>query len=86
MAMSIRSPKVEGLARDLARKRGRTMTEVIEGALEAETAREQGLGAALRAQLESISAACSAVPDLDGRPMDEILGYGAEGGFTSGGR
>jgi antitoxin VapB len=40
MALSIRNPRVEELARDLAAKRKTTMTDVIEKALEKETKAE----------------------------------------------
>ncbi len=39
MALSIRSPEVEALARRLARRSGKTMTDVILHALRAELAR-----------------------------------------------
>ena len=86
MALSIRNPKVERLARDLARRSGATMTEVIVEALEASLASHEEKRGPLRATLAEIAAECAALPDLDSRSPEEILGYGAAGEFTDGDR
>ena len=84
MALSIRSRKVEELARLLADRTGLTMTDAIDEALRA---RLEGIGALpnqVLARLQAIASACAALPDLDIRPDDEILGYDAEGMFGDG--
>jgi len=84
MPLSIRSRKVEELARLLADRTGVTMTDAIAEALQA---RLEGMGALpdqVLARLEAIASACAALPDLDTRPSDEILGYDAEGLFNDG--
>ena len=84
MALSIRSRKVEDLARTLADRTGLTMTDAIAEALQA---RLEGMGALpdqVFGRLQAIASACAALPDLDARPADEILGYDAEGLFGDG--
>ena len=86
MAISIRNPLVGRLARDLARRKGSTMTEVIVEALEANFAAEDGSYMLRRDALAKIAAECSALPDLDERGAEEILGYGEAGEFADGRR
>lgn len=84
MALSIRSRKVENLARLLADRTGATMTDAIAEALQA---RLEGMGALpdqVLARLQAIASSCAALPDLDTRSVDEILGYNAEGFFNDG--
>jgi len=84
MPLSIRSRKVEELARLLADRTGATMTDAITEALQA---RLEGMGVLpdqVLARLEAVASACAALPDLDTRPSDEILGYDAEGLFNDG--
>jgi antitoxin VapB len=84
MALSIRSRKVEDLARLLSDRTGATMTDAIAEALRA---RLEGMGALpdqVLSRLEAIASYCAALPDLDARPADEILGYDAEGLFGDG--
>ncbi|MFZ3110734.1 MAG: type II toxin-antitoxin system VapB family antitoxin [Rectinemataceae bacterium] len=84
MALSIRNPEVERLARDLARRSGATMTEVIVDALEAKLSELEIKAIPRRAALADIAAECAALPDLDSRSAEEILGYGENGGFADG--
>ena len=86
MALSIRNPKVERIARDLARRSGATMTEVIVEALEARLSSLDKNNIPLRAALAEIAAECAALPDLDSRSAEEILGYGENGGYADGDR
>jgi len=86
VAISIRNPKVERLARELARRSGATMTEAIADALEASLACQDEAYAPRRAVLAEIAAECAGLPDLDKRSADEILGYGETGGFADGDR
>lgn len=84
MALSIRSPKVEKLARELSHRTGTTMTEAIAVALEARLAEQDEGAERRRALLADIAAECVAAPDLDRRSPDEILGYDETGAFRHG--
>jgi hypothetical protein len=86
MAISIRNPRVERLARDLAHRKGTTMTEVIVEALEASLAGNDGDYTPRRDALAKIAAECAVLPDLDKRSPEEILGYGTAGEFADGNR
>ena len=86
MAISIRNPRVERLARDLARRKGTTMTEAIAEALEASLVSSDGRYIPRREALAKIAAECAILPDLDRRSPEKILGYGAAGEFTDGDR
>lgn len=77
MAINIKSPEADRLARELARRRGRPITTVIIEALQAQLAREkrrlQPPGVAGR--LKAIGKRYSALPDRGGRSDEDILGY-----------
>lgn len=62
MAISIRNPRVERLARDLAHRKGTTMTEVIVEALEASLAGNDGDYIPRRDALAKIAAECAVLP------------------------
>ena len=85
MALYIKNPNVEKSARRLARLTGETLTEATERAIEERLerlrpARLSGHGATqLERDLLRIAHQCAALPDLDTRSADEILGYDAEG-------
>lgn len=81
MALSVRNPHAEELARELARRTGTNMTEAIVSALEEKLHRLERapvVDAAL-AEVMSISRRCSELPTRDSRTDEEILGYGPEG-------
>lgn len=65
MAMSIRNPEVEALARRLARRSGKSMTDVILDALRAELARPARVAATPErlAGLRKIARDCARLPD-----------------------
>lgn len=84
MAISIRNPRVEKLAKTLAKRHGISMTEAIEQALEARISSQNESRKPLKDSLAQIAAECAALPDLDTRSADEILGYGESGGFING--
>lgn len=76
MAISIKDPETDRLARELAAATGETLTDAIREALRERLAREaqrsrRGLGAEVRRIQERIAR----LPVLDARTDDEILGY-----------
>jgi antitoxin VapB len=81
MALSIRNPKTEKLARELAAQSGESITKAINQALEERLERLRGRSTApdLVEEMLKISKRCSAIPDRDQRSADEILGYDSVG-------
>ena len=81
MAMSIRNPRAEQLARELATETGETMTQAVIEALEDRLQRLTGRRAApaLAEEIMAVSRRCRALPDLDSRSADDILGFGDSG-------
>lgn len=77
MALSIKNTETERLARELARRTGETITDAVTNALRERLMREEGKHALpqLREELLAIGRRCAALPDLDRRSADEILGY-----------
>lgn len=84
--LSIRNAEVEELARRLSRERGNSMTEVILDALKAQDRKNADHSLRLRMKLGEIASACAALPDLDTRSAEEILGYDGSGSFDDGHR
>ena len=83
MALSIKNVEAERLARELAKERGTTVTRAVIAALEDALRRTRGPRNApsMRDAIREISERCNALPDLDTRTADEILGYDERGGF-----
>lgn len=81
MALSIKDPEADRLARELAARTGESLTEVVIVALRERLARQQGRTRAvpLRDDLAAIRARCAALPRLDDRSPDDILGYDDHG-------
>jgi len=81
MAISIRNPKAEALARETAREAGETITDAIIHALEERLAKLRGRRTQqdIAEQILDIARRCSTLPDLDPRSAEEILGYGRDG-------
>lgn len=81
MALSIKDPEADRLARELAAKTGETLTEAVVVALRERLARQTGRARVvpLREELAAIRQRCSALPVLDQRTADEIIGYDDEG-------
>jgi antitoxin VapB len=81
MAVSIKNPETERLARELAKRTSVSITEAITTALREQLAREKGKRGAprIRDELLTIGRRCAALPDLDTRSPDEILGYDETG-------
>ncbi|BBZ39089.1 type II toxin-antitoxin system VapB family antitoxin [Mycobacterium conspicuum] len=77
MALSIKDSEADRLARELAARTGETLTQAVVVALRERLARETGRAKpiALREELAAIRRRCAALPILDSRAADEILGY-----------
>ena len=83
MALSIRDPETDRLARELAAVTGETMTQAIKTAIAERLARErEGRDQAAEQRYQSALAILKqiwAMPVVDDRPADEILGYDEHG-------
>lgn len=81
MALSIKNPKAEQLALEVARETGETMTQAVIHALEERLERVRGSKKTrnLEETIIEISARCSQLPDADPRTVDQILGYDRHG-------
>jgi antitoxin VapB len=81
MALCIKDPKVDRLAREVARRTGDTITGAISRALEERLARVhvQRKDDRLVEDLNKIARRCSSLPVLDPRTPDEILGFDENG-------
>ena len=81
MALSIKSIQAERLVRDIAEKTGESLTGAILTALQErlDRLRNQRRTQALTSQLDDILRRVDAMPTLDMRPEDEILGYDDDG-------
>ena len=77
MALSIKNPEVDRLAREVARETGETLTEAILRALQERLRRLRGRGrpAQLAEEITTIQARVAELPVLDDRPIGEIVGY-----------
>ena len=85
MALSIKNPQTERLARQVARRHGETITEAITRALQERLDRSRPDIAARREKrrrrLRTLVAEGRKAPVADTRPEDEILGYDEHGQF-----
>lgn len=81
MALSIKNDEAERLARMLAKQTGESLTEAIEQALRERLARlkRQRHAQLTTEKLEDILRRVDALPTLDSRGADEILGYDEHG-------
>jgi antitoxin VapB len=81
MALNIKDPEADRLARDLARSTGESLTTTVTIALRERLERVRGSAAAdtTADELNAIAMRCAALPVLDDRPEDEILGYDEHG-------
>jgi len=83
MALSIRDPETDRLARELARLTGESMTGAIRVALEERLAREKRRREAdidrRRRAINAIVERFAKLPVLDDRSDEEILGYDENG-------
>jgi antitoxin VapB len=81
MALSLKDPEVDRLAREVAARTGETLTTAVAVALRERLARLKGRNRRrpLRDELRDIGRRCAALPTLDDRPADEIVGYDERG-------
>jgi antitoxin VapB len=83
LALSLKDPETDRLAREVAKLTGETLTQAVRTALEDRLAREprrrgrpaEGLARAL----DALALECAAPPDLDARSYGEIIGYDESG-------
>jgi antitoxin VapB len=81
MSLNIKDPATEKSVRELAAIAGETVTTAVRRAAEErlQRLRERGAGRSLAAEILDIGRRCAALPDLDTRSADEILGYDENG-------
>jgi antitoxin VapB len=81
MALSIKDPTTERLARDLARRTGESITMATRNALEERLRRtsDHASDVLLAEELAAIRQRWSALAVADGRSPDEIIGYDENG-------
>lgn len=79
--LNIKDQEVYQMARKLADLTGQSMTEVVRQSLRDQLAREERrkLSPHVMERLREISDLCAALPVLDNRTEDEILGYDEHG-------
>lgn len=76
MALSIKSEEADRLARELVAETGETLTEAVETALRERLDREHAKHAAsMRTRLARLAADAAALPVVDDRTPEEIIGY-----------
>ncbi|HQN17509.1 MAG TPA: type II toxin-antitoxin system VapB family antitoxin [Syntrophobacteraceae bacterium] len=81
MALSIRNPRAEKLARQVAAESGENLTEAIIHALEERLERLKGRRTTtdVAEEIMRISIRCRALPEVDPRSGEEVLGYDERG-------
>lgn len=79
--MSIKNDETERLARQVARETGESLTEAIQKALQErwERLKARRRSQVLTSQVEELLRRVDALPNLDSRSEDEILGYDENG-------
>jgi antitoxin VapB len=79
VALNIKNAEVVEMIRRLAKERGVDMTEAIRGAVERDLRFSEVAVAARLRKMRAISSRVAALPTLDDRPLEEILGYDEHG-------
>lgn len=82
MALSLKDPATDRLARAVANLTGETLTDAVRTALSERLDRERlrrGEPGHLADRLEQLGRECAALPDLDTRSPDDIIGYDESG-------
>ena len=80
MALNIKDPEADALARKLAARTGESLTEAVLNALKERLQRtEMARRPNLVRDILAIGKRCSALPVLDTRSAEEIIGYDEHG-------
>jgi antitoxin VapB len=81
VALSLKDPEVDRLAREVAARTGETLTAAVATALRERLARlkSKRRHRPLREELREIGRRCAALPTLDDRSPDDIVGYDERG-------
>ena len=81
MALSVKDPEADRLAREVAARTGETLTTAVVVALRERLARLRGRTRRqrLRDDLRDIARRCAQLPTLDDRSAEEILAYDQRG-------
>lgn len=81
MALSVKHPEADRLAREVASRTGETLTTAVVIALRERLARlrRRPRRRRLRDELREIARRCAELPTLDDRSADDILGYDDRG-------
>jgi antitoxin VapB len=82
MALSLKDPETDRLAREVSKLTGESLTQSVRTALAERLEREKrrrGQVGSLADQLNRIALHCAALPDYDTRSADEIIGYDENG-------
>jgi len=81
MPLNIKDPATEKSVRELALLTGETVTTAVRRAAGERLlrVRRERAGRSLATEILEIGRRCAALPDLDTRPADEILGYDENG-------
>ncbi|MSO93191.1 MAG: PSK operon transcription factor [Rhodospirillales bacterium] len=81
MPLNIKDPTTERAVRELADLTGETVTAAVRRAAEERLAhvRSAGGGRSLGEEILEIGRRCAALPDVDRRTADEIVGYDEQG-------
>ncbi len=84
MPLSIKNPRAEQLAHQVAKHTGETLTNAVIHALEERLERLQGrrTGPNVVEEIMAIAHRCSKLPVQDNRSPEEILGYSNTGTFS----
>ncbi len=78
MALSIKDPEADGLARELSRETGESLTRAVLVALHERLERVRA-GRRMADDLDDIARRCSRMPVLDDRTAGQILDYDERG-------
>jgi antitoxin VapB len=80
MALSIKNDEADRLARELALTTGESITDAVLTALRERLERERGRRApSVAERLRRLAREAAALPVLDARPADELIGYDERG-------
>ena len=81
MGLRIDGPATERIVRELAAATGESVTAAVRRAAEErlQRLRRGGIAGSLAGELMAIGARCAALPDIDTRSAEDILGYDRHG-------